>query len=271
MTPEESIAWKPTLPGGSTDILPFQVEHFATPSPVLPLGGVYLEVGSFFGRSICHMGLLRPDVRLVVCDPWTDEWEDAGETLPIGPDRERRDKYGGMYEAFVAGLREHAPELLDGMRLLDLRGVAVVDGLYRIDMQRLTRLTILRGPSQHALPAALPAASVDVAFLDGDHTLEGLAADITQARRVVRPGGLIAGHDYHASYWGSPTTLAVERELLLSPGAKGYKLAPWPYEREGWDAGHSSVWYADSWVPQVSVEAFALDAPEDPAREPVEP
>lgn len=252
MTPEESIAWRPELPGGSTDILPFQAEHFAKPSAVLPLGGVYLEVGCFFGRSACHIAELRPDVHLICCDPWADEWQDAGETLPLGPDRERRDKYGGMFEAFLAGLRDHAPSLYgeyaahlsDHYRPEDMRR----NGALTREELSLSRLTILHGSSREML-AMLAAGSVDVAFLDGDHTLEGLAADITHARRVVRQGGLISGHDFHAAYWGSPTSLAVERELLLSPGAKGYKLAPWPYEREGWDAGHSSVWYADEWVP----------------------
>ena len=213
MTPEESIAWKPDLPGGSTDILPF----YDWLAERLPAGGKFLEVGNFFGRSIAYMGLRRPDLVLVTCDPHTDEWDDAGERLPVGPDRERRDKYGGMHEAFKAGLEEHAP------------------GLY-------ARLHHIREPSATGL-AQLAGASVDACFLDGDHTVPGLLADISHAKRITKPGGIIAGHDCHIAAWGSEVTRAVR----LAFGVGGYELAPWPYPREGWEPGCSSVWYAEQW------------------------
>lgn len=224
MTPEESTAWRIDLPGGSFDILPF-FRDFALPR--VPEGGSYLEVGSFFGRSACFVGLERPDIRITVVDPWADTWEDAGEQLPVGPDRERRDKYGGMFEAFLAGVKEHAPELLTG----DRPGGPLV---------------IRRGFSRDVLPH-IPDHSVDFSFLDGDHTLQGLKFDVASARRITKPGGLIGGHDLHCAAWNSPTTQAVREELVLRPGAKGYKLAPWPYEREGWEPGHSSVWFCTDW------------------------
>lgn len=62
MTPEESIAWHPDHPGGSTDILPAMRDIFL---PRIPHGGTYLEVGSFFGRSLSFVGLERPDLKLV--------------------------------------------------------------------------------------------------------------------------------------------------------------------------------------------------------------
>jgi SAM-dependent methyltransferase len=206
MTPEESIAWKPEWPGGSTDILPF----YDTLCP--PMGGTVVEIGCFFGRSIGFLALRRPDLVLLCVDPWDDEWVDAGEQLPVGPDRERRDKYGGMFAAFKATLEEHAPGVFE-------------------------RLDIRRGYSKDRL-AEISDASVDVCFIDGDHTTEGVRCDIQHAKRIVKPGGIIAGHDYHVQRWGGPVTLGVQAEF-----GDHYQLAPWPYDREGWEPGHSSVWY----------------------------
>lgn len=214
MTPEESIAWKPEWPGGSTDILPF----YDTLCP--PIGGVVVEIGCFFGRSIGFLALRRPDCHLIAIDMWQNEWDDAGERLPVGPDRERRDKYGGMFEAFRATLQEHAPGVFE-------------------------RLDIRRGRSDERLPE-IPDASVDVCFIDGDHTRSGVRYDIQQAKRIVRPGGIIAGHDFHVQHWGGPVTLGVQDEF-----GDDYRLMPWPLEREGWEPGRSSVWV--HYVPEAEV------------------
>lgn len=45
-------------------------------------------------------------------------------------------------------------------------------------------------------PTDLP--QVDAAFIDGDHSREGVLADTMLSMQVVRKGGLIIWHDYHA-------------------------------------------------------------------------
>ena len=152
MTPEDSIAWHPSHPGGSTDILPWL---FDLALPLIPDGGTYVEIGTFFGRSLSFVGLSRPDMSLVAVDPWTNEWEDAGEHLPVGQCRELRDKYGGMFEAFRAMLEQHAPGVFE--RTLIIRAPSA-DGLKEIDDE-----------------------TVDLCFIDGDHTKEGVESDIRQA------------------------------------------------------------------------------------------
>ena len=42
----------------------------------------------------------------------------------------------------------------------------------------------------------LPDESLDLVFIDGDHTYEGCKADISNYYAKVKPGGFIAGHDY---------------------------------------------------------------------------
>ena len=36
----------------------------------------------------------------------------------------------------------------------------------------------------------------DFIFLDGDHNYPGVRPDIDAARKIIKPGGIIAGHDY---------------------------------------------------------------------------
>lgn len=52
----------------------------------------------------------------------------------------------------------------------------------------------------------------DLVFIDGDHTEHGARFDCRLARQLVRPGGLIAVHDYTAEHWPS-VVLAVDSEL----------------------------------------------------------
>lgn len=65
--------------------------------------------------------------------------------------------------------------------------------------------------SQRYLPT-LTASSFDMAFVDGDHDEPVAAFDCREARRLVRPGGLIAVHDYNETAWPS-VKRAVDREL----------------------------------------------------------
>lgn len=43
--------------------------------------------------------------------------------------------------------------------------------------------------------------TVDMVFIDGDHRYEEVKKDIKIAKRLLRPGGLIAGHDYTHTDW----------------------------------------------------------------------
>jgi Methyltransferase domain len=239
MTPEQSIAWHPDHPGGSTDILPF----FTDIAHRIPEGGTYLEIGTFFGRSLSFMGILRPDLKLIAVDPWELGFVDAGEMLPVGPDLDLCQKHGGLYEAFLAMMKLHAPEVL-------------------------ARTRIIRAPSRRGL-RVIDTESVDFTFIDGDHGLKAVVDDCREAQRITKKGGIIAGHDM-LSPWGNEVTLGV-RQVFGE-----VQLAPWPVAREGWEPGCSSVFFLTApGVPpearETDPETFALDAPEDPASEPVEP
>ena len=52
----------------------------------------------------------------------------------------------------------------------------------------------MRGRTQDVLPL-LSQASFDLIFVDADHRYDGVLHDIRQARRLVKSGGIICGHD----------------------------------------------------------------------------
>jgi hypothetical protein len=208
MTPDESIAWHPTHPGGSTDILPAMADLLL---PMIPRGGVYVEIGVFFGRNLSFVGLMRPDLTLVAIDPWDEGFIDAGEVLPVGPDLERCRKYGGLFAAFLGTMQEHAPEVL-------------------------ARTRVIRAPSHRGM-LVLEDNAADLVFIDGAHDAKSVGVDILEAMRVCKPGGIIAGHD---SCWGNEVA-QISRDMLPD-----LKLAPWPLPREGWEPGCSSVFWARS-------------------------
>lgn len=72
------------------------------------------------------------------------------------------------------------------------------------------RIHPVRKFSQDFLPR-VPDGSVDLMFIDGDHGEEIASFDCRQALRIVRPGGIIAVHDY-SPRWGG-VLIAVRREL----------------------------------------------------------
>lgn len=52
----------------------------------------------------------------------------------------------------------------------------------------------MRGRTQDVLPLLAPA-SFDLVFVDADHRYDGALHDIRHAQRLIKPGGIICGHD----------------------------------------------------------------------------
>ncbi len=55
--------------------------------------------------------------------------------------------------------------------------------------------TIIRSTSMDALKY-FEDGSLDFVYIDGDHSFKHIAADIVEWSKKVRPGGIVAGHDY---------------------------------------------------------------------------
>lgn len=62
------------------------------------------------------------------------------------------------------------------------------------------RRVVLRGKTTEVIDR-IPDRSLDVAYVDGDHTLRGITLDLISTYPKVRPGGVLGGDDYTHSIW----------------------------------------------------------------------
>ncbi len=62
-------------------------------------------------------------------------------------------------------------------------------------------VSLYRGPSGHFLNL-LPDGYLDFIYIDGDHSYKGVKIDIELARKKVKSGGYICGHDYTVQFPG---------------------------------------------------------------------
>ncbi|MCF3936050.1 class I SAM-dependent methyltransferase [Acuticoccus sp. M5D2P5] len=62
------------------------------------------------------------------------------------------------------------------------------------------RRTVLRGTTAEMIDE-IPDASLDIAYIDADHTLRGIAIDLIRTYPKVRPGGILGGDDFSDSVW----------------------------------------------------------------------
>lgn len=86
------------------------------------------------------------------------------------------------------------------------------------------RVTVIVGRSQEACPVLAPAA-FDLCFVDGAHSQEQVDWDSRQALRLVRPGGVIAWHDWRQVH------NAIERVLDTRRGERPEGTDLYLYER----------------------------------------
>ncbi|TKB07109.1 MAG: class I SAM-dependent methyltransferase [Mesorhizobium sp.] len=62
------------------------------------------------------------------------------------------------------------------------------------------RCVRLRGTTMEVIDQ-IPDGSLDLAYVDGDHTLRGISIDLIKAYPKVRPGGILGGDDYTPTIW----------------------------------------------------------------------
>ncbi|SFJ67098.1 glycosyltransferase family 2 protein [Jannaschia pohangensis] len=129
---------------------------------LLPKGGSGAEVGTNKGRWTRWLAEVAVPTSLTLIDPWAeDEAQDSRPHAFVAPQEERDADHDAIRAAY--------PEA-----------------------------TILRSGSTDAL-TMMPDATLDWIWLDGNKQYDVILADLEQAARVVRPGGVIAGGGWH---WG---------------------------------------------------------------------
>lgn len=98
------------------------------------------------------------------------------------------------------------------------------------------RLTIKRTMSCFGI---LCIEAVDMIFIDADHDYPGVKNDIALAKHVVKPGGILSGHDYA----GDNGVVQAVHELCGTPNVSDWDGGPLP----GADLGKGRCW----WVHRV--------------------
>ena len=137
----------------------------------LPLGGVIVEIGSFMGLSSIVMGhsLFEQnniDARIYCIDAW--EGSEEHQEMDVIKSRELYDVFleninGADIGYFIYPIRKWSTEAFE-------------------DFEDL---------------------SIDLLFVDGDHSFEGCYADLKNFFPKMKHGGIIIGHDYMEE-WGVP-------------------------------------------------------------------
>ena len=124
------------------------------------------EIGVATGHTSAYLLEQVPDATLVMVDPWT----------PPAPDSD----YVASGDSTA---RWSAEQFAEAMRLAKERTEFAAH-----------RRVMLQMTSQEA--AAYCGDGYDLVFLDGAHDYYSVAADIAAWYPKVRPGGILAGHDY---------------------------------------------------------------------------
>jgi hypothetical protein len=142
---------------------------------MLPAGGACAEIGTWRGDFAAVILADRQPSSLFLVDPWEYRTEEDYEQA----------SYGGK---------------MDG-------GQQALDAMHQSVVERFAseisggQVTVLRQRSTDAARTFAPA-SLDWVYIDGDHSYEGVSADLEAYFAAVKPGGLMAGDDYgHEGSW----------------------------------------------------------------------
>lgn len=154
----------------------------------LPKGGVAVEIGVWKGEfSPTILELIEPS-QLFLIDPWQHIQEETHTTAFVG--RTEDDKMEAIFQKVVKAFRKEID-----------RG----------------KVGIVRDFSVSALKL-FDDASISFAYVDGDHSYEGVTADLAALFPKMKNGGIMAFDDYHRrGWWGDGVIRAVNEFLGKYP------------------------------------------------------
>lgn len=145
---------------------------------LLPDNAAVAEIGVFAGE--CSVQFLRsPKVASLLCvDPWAGGYDETGRDVAAGAD-------------------------------MEAARFAFCERVWSTGQQR--KCAVLRGTSFQAA-SGVAGRSFDLVYIDADHSVAAVRADIRAWQPLVKPGGLLAGHDYNPEAWPG-VVRAVKQEL----------------------------------------------------------
>jgi len=148
----------------------------------LPKGGVCIEVGVWrgeFTRMILNQ--LVPE-KLYLVDPWKNFDDRSAAFDGATKDQEFEAIYSSVCD-------KYAPEIERG----------------QVEVKRDLSSKVL---------GKMKAISVDFIYLDGDHSYEGVKADLKHSFRVLKVGGIVMLDDYHRRGWWGDGVVRAANEFL---------------------------------------------------------
>ena len=86
-----------------------------------------------------------------------------------------------------------------GRALLEI-GECVYSSFYS-NVKDCKNLIVFRGELPQFVESKIMGEQAGLVFIDGDHREEQVRIDIDAAMKILRPGGIIAGHDYTHTDW----------------------------------------------------------------------
>lgn len=145
--------------------------------------GIVVEVGSWRGRSTTVLAAALPTRgKLYAIDTWAGTPDD-----PTQHDRLYAEA-ADVFADFCSNLR---PQIRAGrvvpLRMDSLKGAAELVGRHGVGF-------------------------ADLVFIDADHRYEAIRADLLAYLPLVKPGGIISGHDFSPATW--PGVVRAVTELL---------------------------------------------------------
>lgn len=130
-----------------------------------------VEFGSLHGRSTCALAD-NTRGKVWAVDPWKgDIYFEDSNKIPINT---------AVYPYFCNNLKDH----IQTGRVVPIRGFSYS---FKLPYQ------------------------VDMVFIDGDHRYETVVKDIKKAYELLKPRGLICGHDYNHPEWPGVHRAVVEQ------------------------------------------------------------
>lgn len=154
----------------------------------LPTGGVAIEIGVWHGDfSGTILDLIKPE-KLYLIDPWANVTDESHSEAFVG--RTEDDK---MERIFAKVNKRFAKHISAG------------------------QVEVIRDWSVPALER-FDASCIDFAYVDGDHSYEGVKADLAALFPKMRTGGVMAFDDYHRrGWWGDGVIRAINEFLGQYP------------------------------------------------------
>jgi predicted O-methyltransferase YrrM len=151
----------------------------------------FVEIGVYDGDNLLKLAKRFPNVSFIGIDPYYDgEYNDRYEL-------KNKDYWDYKYDSIIKKV-----EKLDNLRIIRKSSLeAVVD--FKFD-------------------------SVDLVFIDAIHTYKDCKDDINHWLKIVKPGGVLSGHDYSLTYFG---VIMAVNEILGIDNIKIGQDSTWFYTK----------------------------------------